>query len=103
MHVPDFVPFEDLQFQTGNVGKLRWYNHAQGVFDLGQEGVLKSKVEELKALVEKNAVMLVVIGGVVGIVGTIPLRETPFGQIVSTAGGFIMAAGLIPLILGALG
>lgn len=100
--IPEFVPFDGLEFQTGNVGKLRWYNHAQGVFGLGQEGVLKSKVEELRALVEKHAVMLVMIGGVVGIVGTIPLRETPFSQIVATAGGFIMAAGLIPLILGAL-
>lgn len=69
---------------------------------LGQEDMVKSAFERISQEIQKRAVMLIVIGALIGVVGTIPLEGTPFGPIVSTAGGFIMAAGLVPVIVGAI-
>lgn len=69
---------------------------------LGQDSVSTSVTEKFFSEIEKRAVMLVVIGAVIGIIGTVPLEGSLFGPIVSSVGGFIAAAGLVPIIVRAI-
>jgi hypothetical protein len=101
VRVGDFVPFENLEFQRGNVSKLRMYT-PQEVFGLGQTGPIEDAVAKVKAIIQQNALYLVAIGGVVGLIGSVPLEGTSLEMTITVAGGVILAAGLLPLILGAI-
>ena len=100
--VPDFVPNHQLSFQTGSMAKLRTYKGSHDLFGMGQEDMVKSAFDKISEAVRKYAVMLIVVGGLIGVVGTIPLEGNPFGPVLTAAGGFIMAAGLVPVIVGSI-
>jgi len=101
VRIGDFVPFDNLEFQRGNVSKLRTYA-SQQVFGLGQNGPIEDAVAKVKAILQQYALYLVAIGGAVGLVGSVSLSGTPFEMTITVAGGVILAAGLLPLILGAM-
>lgn len=96
MRVDDFVPFDDLRFKEGFLPKPRMYT------SLGQAGPIEDVLAKVKALLQQNALYLVAIGGVIGVAGSVALAGTPMELTVTVAGGVILAAGLLPLILGAM-
>lgn len=42
---------------------------------------------------------LIVSGAVIGYLGAVVMEDSPFGPIVMTAGGFLLAAGILPIII----
>lgn len=88
----------EIQEAINNTMRLPWEGSTE-VFGLGQSSTVIPK--DLMTKVQDYALYLIAAGALIGVVGVIPLKDTPWSQIVATIGGFLMAAGLVPVLLGA--
>ena len=71
-------------------------------YTMGQTGPIEDALTKLKTFLAEKALYLVAIGAAIGIVGNLLFQGGPLEQLVTVAGGVILAAGILPLILGAM-
>jgi len=90
------IVLEDVQ--TENSGPAL----GAAVYTMGQQGPVDDAIARLSALAHKYALYLIAIGGVIGFLGSTIAKNTPFEGMITVAGGVILAAGLLPLMMGAL-
>lgn len=85
----------DLGMPSGNLSRLRGPYPGCEVMGLGQDFF-----ESFRKKLSESALVLIVAGLLAGYVGGSVLETSPFGPVVATAGGFLLAAGVLPFILG---